>query len=149
MVFSNGLMKHEKDYKEYIVIKYANIDGYSITIQGKEKLPWKGNKKLKPREERCLKFVTRMDGKPHDTYFCVFYSRADWTRSKQLSIKVASFINEIWVSMINKQLLEFNLKDSQDKMLRTINDIHCNSHIMEPIKIEYRSKVMIVLLNFI
>ena len=142
MVFTNGKNKSEKDFKKYLTISYKDIIGYTNTLLGKEKLPWKLDKIDKPDDVRCLKVTYKTGEKPDMIYFCVYYGRSDWERKKKLDKYSANYTVDMWAAMINKRILSFNLKQAQNKMLRSVSSVNCNSHIMEPIKFTFRNHVI-------
>jgi len=80
-------------------------------------------------------------GTATNIFFCVFYARSDWVRKTRLKTSQAMYVNDLWVAMLNKRLLAYKLKNAQDKILGSVGKIDCNSHVMEPIKYEYRNRV--------
>ncbi len=108
-----------------------------------EKLPWKLDPKLKPSEFRCFKFTAKYLGTMTPVFFCVMNERQDWKMTKTLGIKDASYENDLWVAQFNYKLHLFNLVQAQALMMKTVKDLDCNAHIMEPIKFEYRNNVIL------
>jgi len=142
LTFSNEQIKGSKNYKEYLRIEYKDVYGYSNVLYGMEKLKWHGDQSKKPSESRCFKIEAYILGVKSPVYFCVFNQRADWSnQERDLSTSEALYVNELWVSMINYKLHEYNLGIAREKMLRTVKKVDCNAHIMEPIKYEYRIRV--------
>ena len=142
MNFTNGKAKHEKDYKNYFKIPFKDIFGFGSTLYGKEVLPWKLDIQDKPNEFRCFKITAKISDEKTPIYFCVFYEKEDWERKSRLNTSEAMYTNDIWVSSLNRKILAYKLALSQDKVERTESDLDCNAHIMEPIKIEYRNRVI-------
>jgi len=132
-----------KDYKVFQIIPYKDIIGYSNVIYGMETIDWKLNPKFKPNERRCFKILAMLSNDETKIYFCVYYSRTDWRRKEKLNRDQGMYVNELWVANINKSLLRFNLETSQEKLLRLEDKIDCNSHVMDPVKIEFRNHVKI------
>jgi len=141
LIFTNGKPSYSKQYKKHLEINYNDIYGYSNVLYGIETLPWKLDPKQKPSEFRCFKFNAKVLERFTDIYFCVMNERQDWQMKKTLNLNDAKYENDIWVEMLNLKLHLFNLKAAQDLMVHTVKDLDCNSHIMEPIKYEYRFKV--------
>ncbi len=144
LLFHNGKLKNTKHYKEYFKTSYKYIYGYANNLYGMEKLPWKLDPKLKPNEQRCFKFIAKVYGKLSPIYFCVFKPRADWSmEQKDLNNTGSFFVADMWVANLNQKLHKYNLKVAQEITLRTVKTIDCNSHIMHPIKYQYRFRVSI------
>jgi len=141
LVFTNGKPSYSKKFKKHLEINYNDIYGYSNVLYGMDTLPWKLDPKQKPSEFRCFKFNAKVLDSFTDIYFCVMNERQDWQMKVTLNLNDATYENNLWVAQLNYKLHLFNLKAAQDLMVHTVKNLDCNSHIMEPIKYEYRFNV--------
>ncbi len=142
LLFTNGKPPFSRKYKKYLEIYYRDVYGYANVLYGfSDALPWKLDPKIKPSEFRCFKFTAKVFNSMTNVYLCVINERQDWQKRKKLNLSTASYVNDNWVAVFNYKLHMYNLKFAQDLMVHTVKDLDCNSHIMEPIKYEYRKNV--------
>jgi hypothetical protein len=146
LIFTNGKPEYSKKYQKYLEISYSDVYGYANVLYGFDKLPWKLKPEDKPSEFRCFKFTAKVLDVLTNIYFCVMNERQDWKKEKTLSVSDAAYSNDLWVAQLNYKLHLFNLKASQELMVRTVKDMDCNEHVMEPIKYEYRNNVKYLLI---
>lgn len=141
LIFTNGEPTFSRKFKSFINVAFKDIIGYANVLYRFEKLPWKLDPKFKPSEDRCFKIKYLEHGEPTSLYFCVYYKKADFSKQRRLNTSTALYINDIWVSIINKKIMLFNVANSQEKLMRSEGRLDCNSHLLEPIKYLYRFKV--------
>jgi len=137
-------MLGSKNYREFFKIPFKDIYGYANTLYGMETLKWNFDPNLKPNEKRCFKIKAKILSVMSKVYFCIYKDRTDWgEKYPDIPESGALYLNDLWVAMFNQKLLKYNLKEVQEKTLRAVTTIDCNSHTMEPIKYTFRIKVSI------
>lgn len=147
LVVSNGLSPDNDSYKEYLKVKYPRFNGYSLVLMNRDLMNWEGQKNAKPDDSRCFKIEVKPEEELFKHFFCVYYDRNDIRRKYLLNNIKSDYVNDIWVSRINMKLHVIKLKLSQEKVIRAIGPLDCNSHILEPIKYEIRMRVIYVFNN--
>jgi len=144
IIFNNGKTEYSKNNKKYLELTFSDIYGYANTLYGMEELPWKLDPILKPSEFRCFKLLIKIDDSINPVYFCVENPRQDWERKGTISLPEATYVNNLWVSILNYKIHLFNLKHAKETMIKKYkhDSLDCNSHVMEPIKYQYRNEVI-------
>jgi len=105
---------------------------------------WEGEKTAKPDDSRCFKIEIKPEEDLVFHFFCIYYDRNDIRRRFLLNNIKSDYVNDIWVSRINMKLHVVKLKHSQDKIIRAVGPLDCNSHLLEPIKFEIRMRYLIM-----
>jgi hypothetical protein len=141
LVVNNGLSPDNDAYKEFMKVKYPRFNGYSLVLMTRDEMHWEGEKTAKPDDSRCFKIEVKPEEELSFHFFCVYYDRNDMRRKFLLNSIKADYVNDIWVSRINMKLHVIKLKQSQEKVVRAVGPLDCNSHILEPIKYEIRMRV--------
>jgi len=144
LVVSNGMSPDKDSYKEHLKAKYPRFNGYSLVLMTRDVMPWEGEKSAKPDYSRCFKIEIKPEEELIFHYFCVYYDRNDMRRKFLLNNIKADYVNDIWVSRINMKLHFIKFKISQEKVLRALGPLDCNSHILEPIKFEIRMRYLVM-----
>jgi hypothetical protein len=142
LVVNNGLSPDNDSYKEYLKVKYPRFNGYSLVLMTRDIMHWEGTKHTKPDDSRCFKIEVKPEQDLFKHIFCVYYDRNDIRRKYLLNNIKSDYVNNIWASRINMKLHVIKLKASQEKVIRAVGPLDCNSHILEPIKFEIRMRVI-------
>lgn len=124
--------------KQKLVVEYNQVVSYAASLYNNEKIPWKGSSFQSPEPARCFRIKLRSQ---ETLYFCNHYSRKDVARKHLLTTSNSVFVGNIFIAILNRRLHNYNLRSSQDGILKA-EKLTCDSSEMESIKYEIRFQVI-------
>jgi hypothetical protein len=122
---------------------FNTVRGYAIPLYLREKLPWEGEPEKKPLEEKCFKLDHTVDSETISEYFCSYYASNDIMRKYPLINVQSRLAIELWVAKINLKILEINLKNAQDLLIKGAVKNTIDDKILMPVKLQIRKDYLL------
>ena len=121
-------------------INYVDICPYVLSMYLREKLIWEGSYE-RPDESRCFKIQRKGQSYVNiPDYFCIFYSRNDYSMIQPLNVVQARYEAEMYANKINLRLQKINLSKSLEILSNSSSSMDIDGNVLAPIKVEIRTE---------